>query len=174
MKIQALLFVTALSLLAPLGVSAASLTIFDGKLSSGLDMGVNTSGGVTNWTTVKNGEMCMNYPAGQKWGAVFITVGKPTNPPRSGKDMSAYKQISLELKGKVGKESVLIGLKDASDRDDGKETRIPAANLTTSYKKFDFPLASFKSADLKSIYVPIELVFTGKPTSICVRNIQFN
>lgn len=171
MKRQILLLLSGF-LLLPLPAIAAPLTIFNGKLSDGFDMGINTSGGVVNWATVKDGEICLNYPTGQKWGALFITIGKPKAVSRSSKDMSAYKKLSLELKGKVGKESVLVGIKDATDPDNGRETRIPTT-LTTSYKKFEFPLSSFKTADLKTIYVSTELIFAGKPANVCVRQIQY-
>lgn len=171
MKRQILLFLSSL-LLLPLPAIAAPLPIFNGKLLEGFDMGINTSTGKTNWATVKNGEICLNYPAGQKWGVLYITNGRPANTQRSGKDLSAFKKLSLELKGKVGKESVLVGIKDATDLDNGKETKLPVT-LTTSYKKYEFLLSSFKTADLKTIYIPIQLAFSDKPATVCVRQIQY-
>ncbi len=169
---RSILLVLSSLLLLPLPAMAKPTTIFDGKLATGFDMGINTSGGVTNWATVKGGEICLSYPAGQKWGALFITVGKPKATGRTGKDFSAFKKLSLELKGSAGKETVLVGIKDAANPDNGKETRLPAV-LTTAYKKFEFPLTSFKTANLKTIYVPIELAFTNKPANVCVKQIQY-
>jgi hypothetical protein len=171
MKCKILLFLSSL-LLLPLPAFATPLIIFNGSLSTGFDMGINTSGGKVNWATVKNNEICLNYPSGQKWGALFITVGKPRDSGRSGKDLSSFKKLTLEIKGTVGKESVLVAIKDASDPDTAKETRIPIS-LTSGYKKFEFPLSRFKTADLKTIYVPLELVFSDKPANICVRQIQY-
>jgi hypothetical protein len=158
--------------LLPLPAFATPLTIFNGSLSPGFDMGINSSGGKVDWATVKNNEICLNYPSGQKWGTLFITVGKPRDTGRSGKDISSFKKLAFEIKGTVGKESVLVAIKDASDPDNAKETRIPIS-LTTTYKKFEFPLSRFKTADLKTIYVPLELVFAEKPANICVRQIQY-
>src|ERR1022692_268008 len=62
------------------------------QLSAGFDMGVNSSNNLTNWLSQDStvGAMKMAYPAGQAWGAVFITVGPSINPPRPGMDFSAY------------------------------------------------------------------------------------
>jgi hypothetical protein len=171
MKRKIFLLLSSL-LLVPLPAIATPLTVFNGRLSTGFDMGINTSGGKVNWATVKGDEICLNYPSGQKWGALFITVGKPRDSGRAGKDMSSFKKLTFEIKGTVGKESVSVAIKDATDPDNAKETRIPIS-LTTAYKKFEFPLSRFKTADLKTIYIPLELVFSEKPANICVRQIQY-
>jgi len=143
-------------------------------LAPGYDMGVNTSGGLTSWVTVTNGEICMAYPSGQSWGAVFITVGQPTQPPRPGKDLSNYHQLSLELQGQVGGESVSIGIKDNKQPDTGTETKVPVSGLTTDWKPFAFPLSQFTGADLHKLYVVIEFVFAGGTSeTVCARNIQY-
>ncbi len=136
-------------------------------------MGVNTSGGVTNWLTVENGEICMAYPSGQSWGAVFITVGKVKPPPRPGKDFSSNSQLSLELQGQSGGESVSIGIKDNSQPDDGTETKVLVSSLSTDWKTFTFPLSQFSGADLSNLYVVIEFVFADTPETVCARNIQY-
>src|ERR1017187_2502504 len=53
------------------------------QLQPGFGMGVNSSGNLTNWLSQGSGQMQMAYPAGQSWGAVFVTVGNPvsSNPP---------------------------------------------------------------------------------------------
>lgn len=147
------------------------LVFSDGKLSKGLDMGVNTSGGLTNWVDVNRGEMCMAYPGGQ-WGAVFITVGKPVPPGnRPGKDFTAYKTLSIDIKGAQGNEYVLIGLKDKDMPDDGSENKV-GINLGNEYQTSSIPLTKF-DADLNKLYVVVEFVFENTPEKICVNNIQF-
>src|SRR5579864_2578964 len=56
-------------------------------LTTGWNMGVNSSRGRTDWLTKDppNG-MKMAYPPGQEWGAVFITWGVPKDPPHTGTD----------------------------------------------------------------------------------------
>ena len=144
-------------------------------LSPGYDMGVNTSHGRTGWVSDMNGHMCMAYPQGQNWGAVFITVGRPTNVNRPGRDLSAYHTLSLELKGSTGGERVWIGLKDNTDRDDGRETRIPVSNLAPEWRGYTFPLSDFWTADLSRLYVVTEFVFEpGTPAeTVCFRNVQY-
>lgn len=156
----------------PLPTATPPYFIFtEGKLSQGFDMGVNTSGGLTNWVDVSGGEMCMSYPGGQ-WGAVFITVGKPVPPGnRPGKDFTGYQTLSLDIKGTKGNEYVLIGLKDKDMLDDGSENTV-GINLGTEYLTSSIPLSKF-NADLNKLYVVVEFVFEKTPEKICVNNIQF-
>ncbi len=144
-------------------------------LSPGYDMGVNTSRGRTNWVADMNGYMCMFYPAGQSWGAVFITVGRPTNFDRPGRDLSSYQTLSLELQGAVGGEQVWIGLKDNTDLDTGRETKIPVSGLAPEWQTFTFPLSSFGTASLGRLYVVTEFVFEPGTSAeiVCFRNIQY-
>jgi hypothetical protein len=163
---------TSSSTVATPTVSPGAIFVGD-KLTTGYDMGVNTSGGLTNWVTVKSSQLCMAYPSGQSWGTLFITVGKPTQPPRPGKDLSNYHQLSLELRGLVGGESVSIGIKDKKQPDDGSETKVPVSGLTTDWKPFAIPLSQFTGADLHNLYVMIEFVFAGTQATVCARNIQY-
>ena len=75
------LFVIAISEVSGLNAqSPVDREVLSGtKLAEGFDMGVNTSGGRTDWLTQEVGAMKMAYPAQQSWGAVFVTVGKPNN-----------------------------------------------------------------------------------------------
>jgi exo-beta-1,3-glucanase (GH17 family) len=145
------------------------------RLADGYDMGVNTSGGLTNWVTDMGGYIRMAYPSDQSWGAVFITVGPPTDYFRPGKDLSSYRTLSLELRGEVGGEEIWIGLKDNTDPDDGSERKILASNLTTDWQTFTFPLSAFYTADLSRLYVVTEFVFEPSTPSETVyfRHIQY-
>lgn len=145
----------------------------DGKLAKGLDMGVNTSGNQYDWALVQNGELCMDYPTGQNWGTVFITVGKPTNIDRPGKDLSRYHKLYFEVKGKSGGEYFLVGVKDNQDPDTGEETMRLVKDISTQYKAVEFPLSSFDTADLKNVYVVAEFVFEQTPYNVCVKNIRY-
>lgn len=144
------------------------------RLAEGYDMGVNTSGGMTDWVTDMGGYMCMAYPDDQDWGAVFITVGPPKAPPRPGKDLSSYQTLSLELRGEVGEERVWIGLKDNTDLDDGTE-HTEFAQVGTDWLSYTYPLSVFDTADLTRLYVVTEFVFkSGTPAeTVCFRRIQY-
>lgn len=158
----------------PSNQSQGESAIFqEGRLTSGLDMGVNSSGGRTNWLEVSDGVMCMRYPPGQRWGAVFITVGQPTQTSRAARDFSSYRSLVIEARGVSGGEEVLIGLKDSTDPDDGSESKVLLSNLTTDWQRFEIGLSRFRTADLTRLYVPTEFVFEGPPTAICVRKIEF-
>jgi exo-beta-1,3-glucanase (GH17 family) len=158
-------------------VSLQSHWIYYGpRLAGGYDMGVNTSGGITNWVTDMGGYMRMAYPPGQSWGAVFITFGPPVPFPRPGQNLYAYNSLSIEMRGEVGGEDVWIGLKDNTDPDNGTETKIPVQDLTTTWQTYTFPLSSFVTADKTRLYVVTEFVFEpGTPAeTVYFRRIRYN
>lgn len=161
---------------APTDSTGLSQPVFMGALAAGYAIGLNTSGGETTWLTdMHDGSLRMDYPNGQQWGAVFITVGRATQPPHlSYQDLSYYTTLSLELRGEVGSEKVWVGLKDTTDPDDGSETKIPV-DLTTGWQTFKFPLSGFDTADLAKAYVVTEFVFEpGTPAeTVYFRNVQF-
>ena len=143
------------------------------QLEAGYGMGVNSSEGRTDWLQDAGGYFRMSYPAGQTWGAVFITVGNPTQPPRPSKDFSAFKTLTVEMRGELGGEQVEIGIKSHSQPDDGREAKIPVT-LTSQWVTYDFALNQFSGADLKNIYVAIEFVFAGTEAQIVYfRNVQY-
>jgi hypothetical protein len=51
------------------------------RLAEGFDLGVDTNLMRRDWVTPQPDSLKLSYPAGQAWGAVFITVGQPVNPP---------------------------------------------------------------------------------------------
>lgn len=149
-------------------------TIFQaGSLTSGYGMGVNSSGNRTDWLSVTKDEMCMAYPSGQTWGSVFITVGEPKDPPPTSQDLSEYSKLSMELRGDKGNETVLVGVKDSTQPNDGSETKIRVENLTTDWSTVEFSLTEFAGADISKLYVVTEFVFENVSETVCVRNIQF-
>lgn len=152
--------------------SDARVIFGGGKLSDGYDMGIDTSGKRRDWMTQQGDAMCMAYPSGQDWGAVFITVGKAVDVNRPGQDFSKYSKLAIELRGDAASQSVLVGLKDSTNPDNGLETKIPAS-LTPDWKTVEFPLTRFNTADLRRLYVVTEFVFDRTPANVCFRNIQF-
>ena len=137
-------------------------------------MGVNSSENKTNWVKSEDGQMRMAYPPDQSWGAVFITVGKPKQPPRPFRDFSAYSTLTIEMKGGVGGEELEIGLKTNAQPDDGSETKLPV-KLTSDWKQYRFPVARFDGADPDKLYVVTEFVFSGgAAATVFVRNISFS
>jgi hypothetical protein len=152
-------------------------------LSEGYDMGVNTSGGITDWVTDQHGYMQCNYPPGQDWGAVFITTIPLTGVvgDREPKDFSAYDYLALDLKGGAGGERVSIGVKTHTDPDNGLEPKFVADNLTTDWVTYKIPLSdlvrepNYPASRFQTLYVVCELVFEpGTPAeTVCFRNVQF-
>jgi exo-beta-1,3-glucanase (GH17 family) len=162
-------------------LAAAGLVMENGKLMPGLDMGVNTSEGMTKWVTAGKSELVMAYPAGQEWGAVFITVGRPTPQPnqRGQRDYSRYSSLVLELKGGRQGESIAVGLKTPSDPDDGSEPRYVIKGISDQWQSYRVPLEKLCDAKhprerLRQVYVVTEFVFTdGQPHTLAVRSIRY-
>jgi len=143
-------------------------------LASGYDMGVDTGPGrLSNWVTDQGGFMCMNYPGGQDWGAVFITNGVPQPPGnRLGRNLATFTRLYVELKGLTGNQSVQIGIKDNSDPDNGTETKFTVIP-PLEWQGYSFSLADFGTADLSNLYVMIEFVFGNAAADICFRNVMY-
>jgi hypothetical protein len=78
--------------------------IYDGnRLTTGYDLGVDSSGGMHNWFKDSGNEFVMNYPS-QTWGAVFITVGKAKRSPqeRQFRNFSNFRTLIVSMKGAKG------------------------------------------------------------------------
>lgn len=170
----AVLLLPAALLFSPVAANAQTKHIMIGsQLQKGFDMGVNSSESRTDWLTNAGGYFHMAYPSGQSWGAVFVTVGKPKNPPRPFQDFSAYKELAIDLKGGSGAEVVYVGIKTNTQADDGTEAKV-AVKLTRNWRTYHFPLKSFIGTDTKRLYVVTEFVFEGSaPRSVSFRNISF-
>ena len=145
-----------------------------GRLTSGFDMGVNTSENKTNWVKNEGEHLKMSYPSDQAWGAVFITVGKPKQPPRPFRDLSAYNMLTIEMKGGVGGEQLEIGIKTNTQPDDGSETKVPV-KLTPDWKPYQFRLDRFDGVDPNKVYVVAEFVYSGSDAAtVFARKISYS
>lgn len=145
-------------------------------LTEDFDMGVDTSKQKRDWLTKESDCFKMSFPADQKWAAVFITYGEPTDPPRRSIDLSAYRTLSIGMKGASGGETVEVGIKSNTQPDNGKEKKITVV-LTDEWQEYPFPLERFIGnglQDLKNLYVVTEFVYNGaKPQTVYVRNIKY-
>jgi hypothetical protein len=145
------------------------------SLHSGFDMGVDSSSHQTGWVKNMNGYMKASYPKGQAWGVVFITVGQPAPLGfRKSMDLRQYKTLSVEMYGATGNEQVYIGMKGATQPDDGSETKI-LQRLGNQWQTYTFGLLNFKGVNLSQVYIPIEFVFRNNisPETIYFRRIKF-
>lgn len=168
------LFLTIVFLYAT-NINAQGYSIYDGTLTEGYDIGVNTSDGLTNWIENEGTHIKMEYPPNQSWGAVFITWGTPVPPGnRPFQNFSGYITLSVDLKGEEGGETVEIGIKDNLDPDNGSETKI-SVHLTAEWRTYEFLLNRFNTADLKHLYVVTEFVFSGRTSkTVYFRNVKFS
>jgi hypothetical protein len=87
--------------------------------------------------------------------------------------MSAYRTLRLQLRGSVGGESVDVGIKDNTDPDTGAETKKTVV-LSSSWQTYTFALSDFLTADLKQLYLLMELVFNGpNGRTVFLRDVQY-
>jgi hypothetical protein len=78
------------------------------------------------------------------------------------------------MKGQRGGELVEVGVKDDTDPDDGSESK-SRVRLQAEWQRVEIPLSTFRTADLKRLYVVTEFVFAGsEPSTISVRRIAFS
>lgn len=174
----AILLASAIVLLlgrAASGQTAGVFPVLTGvQLGNGLALGMNTSNGLTGWLSSEGAsDLLMQYPAGQAWGSVFITDGQAVATNRPGVDLSAYQSLVLEMSGDAGS-TVAIGIKDATQPDDGSETTIPV-RISGDWEVYTIPLAKFTKANPGKIYVLTEFVFAGaQAQTLRVRNIEFS
>jgi len=150
--------------------------VYDGeKLTIGYDIGVDSSERMHNWFKDEGGDFVMNYPDGQTWGAVFITVGNPNSSPqeRQFKNFSNFNTLIISMKGANGGEKVDIGIKDRTNPDDGSEIK-KTVTLTNTYSEYRFALKDFSTVDIQNLYVVTEFVFgNNSPCRIFVNSIKF-
>ncbi len=153
--------------------------VVDGEPMAHYHIGVDTSHRQRAWLSNSGGVLRLAYPADQKWGAVFITVGQPTHLPRPWKDFSDYESVVLELRGDKGGESLAVAIKASGDRNEGREATVPLT-LTTEFQTYEIPLTRFASerlpipGGLSRLNVVLQLLFAGPlPQRIYARNIRY-
>ena len=137
-----------------------------GSPTAGYDIGIDTNLLRRDWLACHESDCAdccrLTLPAGQQWGAAFITIGTAAAPPRPAQDFGEFGFLQVDLRGEVGGESVQVGVKDACDPDDGTEAK-QTLTLSQDWQPFTIPLAAFGSADLHQLYVVTELVFDSSP-----------
>ncbi|NQT93256.1 MAG: hypothetical protein HQ559_10880 [Lentisphaerae bacterium] len=148
-----------------------------GSLAPWLDLGLNTSGGRTDWARIEaDGSLRLAYPSGQGWGACFITVGPPrTEIPRPNYgDFSTYGAMTVEMRGMNGGEAVDMSLKDRHAPDNGSESKVRISNIEQTWRTAVIPLSEFAPTNLGELYVLTSINFGGAtPTTIYIREVRF-
>jgi len=171
-RILALIGSTMLAVTLSLAQDTKHILI-DGELEDGFDLGLNTNKGRTDW--LKKGEKVLRlaYPAEQRSGYVFITVGPPTDTPRPFIDLSQFGFLVVEMRGDAGGERVQVGIKTNTQPDNGGETKLPET-LTVEWKTYRYALGRFLRADPSKLYVVAEFVFSGSESNtVYVRSIRY-
>jgi len=144
------------------------------KLEKPFDLGIDTNRHRHDWLTVKPGVLTLAYPAGQQWGTMFITAGRPAplgNRPSI--DLSRYRSLSVELRATTNGQRVSVGIKDRAQPDNGSEITIEET-LTSNWSTVALPLSLFANVDLRHVYVVFELIFQGSAAeTVDMRNLRY-
>ena len=82
------------------------------------------------------------YPGRAEWAGVWIFL--------EGLDFSSFGTLQIELKGKIGDETLLLNIEDIDDPQDGTSTRYPL-KITDEWQTYNIDLAEFKTADFSKL-----------------------
>jgi hypothetical protein len=158
--------------------------IYVGGLTEGLTLNTDTSNHQQGWLTEHGGVLTLIYPAGQEWGAMFITKGRSVSlsDQRQSLDLSTYQSLEVDMRAATNGQCVRIGIKGTKQPDKGGETTIPWCSTTPNrWDIVKLPLEVFTRtdltdfpADLTKLYVVFEVVFQGSSNvTVQVRNIRY-
>ena len=149
--------------------------VYVGGFEDGFGWGVDSSNQQRDWLTDENGVLSLTYPAGQLWGAMFITVGPPVLPgTRPSLDLSAFHSLVAEMRAGSDSQCVRLGIKDNTQPDDGSEITVQQC-LTTQWSLVALPLKTFANVDLKHLYIVFEVIFQGSSAAtLDVRNVRYS
>jgi exo-beta-1,3-glucanase (GH17 family) len=139
------------------------------------EIGVDTSDGLRRWLAREGDALRMDYPGGQDWGTVFVTVGDPVPPGRRlGENFSGCHTLQVDLRSPSARTTLRVGMKDSTMPDDGSEAKV-SVPVGRSWATASLPLRGFTDVDLTRVYVVIEFVFeAASPRQrVPFRNVRF-
>jgi glucan 1,3-beta-glucosidase len=144
------------------------------RLETPFNLGIDTDQHQRHWLTAGPGMLTLAYPAGQQWGAMFITVGPPVPAGhRPSVDLSRYRSLQVQLRASTNGQRVRLGIKDRHQLDNGSEITVEQT-LTTHWTTVALPLSLFANVDKRHLYVVFELVFQGSAAETAdVRDVRY-
>jgi len=149
-----------------------------GVLANGLGMGHDDSEHRRGWVnpTPDGTAHALAYPGypPYTWGALFVTIGEPTDTDRPGADYSRFTTLLVEMKGPQGA-VVEVGVKDRTQPNRGQEYKEKVVITTNGWHTYSIPLRKFAEhgTKLKELYVVCELVFARAPVTVYLKNIRY-
>lgn len=160
-------FMTCAKITAP---TDDEFPIYMNTLTTGFDIGVESSEQRRDWLTEVDGAMRMNYPSKQVWGSVFIVCGAVALESVS-EDFSNYSTLVVDLKGRSRKESLMISIEDTMH----SPGKIQFVNqIDTTWKTYYFSLQDFGLTDLKKLHVVCSFTFVGEDSqTVFFKNVRF-
>lgn len=134
---------------------------------------VQDAGNLNNWFEIDSDKININYPKNLNYGVIRFIDSKIKSRQASGVDYSGYKSITLELKGKLGGESISIAFLDTDDFADGSEISVPLV-LTDQWSTYEIGLDKFHQTNFSSIIESpvIVLARESENLSFSIKNIE--
>ncbi len=147
--------------------------LINGEVPTGFDLRYASSGENDYYFSKEIDYLVIEYPEKTyDWASPFFIVNA-LNGRVNEMDFSSYSKLYIEMKGETGDEAFEITMKDKNDPPDGTESRI-TLELTDEWKIYEIETNKFVTADMKTIMVPLAIVFKGPiGEKIYVRSIQF-
>lgn len=150
--------------------------LINGKIPSDFDVIYAQSSNVFySGITLKDGAMIITYPENTyNWGFPYFTIGALNDRVKE-MDFSKYEMLTLEMKGAIGGEKFELSMQDKYDTPEDGNLSSVYITLTQNWKTYEIPIKKFKTADKKTISVPLGFLFIGNEgRRIYVKSIQFN
>jgi len=116
-------------------------------------------------------EMAVALPAAE-WSVFYFRNRSNAFAEKPVKDFSRFSSVKLTMRGSVGGEVIQLSLKDATDPDDGSESK-HAITLTSEWKTYEVPLDLFETANLAELFVALNIIVSGESKTILLRDVEF-
>ena len=132
---------------------AFEFVVFNGAIGNGLDLGIASSSGRTDWVDITGGEIRLHYPSGESWGSAFLVAGVVApGPPHPDLDMSAFSCLELVLRSDAVRSEVHVGVK-SSLAPDTQATSTYVLEVGQSWEHHIINLSAWDDAELSHLYV---------------------
>lgn len=147
---------------------SAFYIFFGGHIVPGYELGIAKDTLSTNpdqiEVEISSGELNVNYPPGNEWGAVFFY--QPDCIPQ---DFSVYTKLVFQLKAQSSSSPVYIGIRNCSNYPD--DVRI---HPRSSWQSVTIPLTDYPFTRIEKLTTLFSITFLGSNSqTVSLRDIRF-
>lgn len=155
--IMMFLFIMLMQCKMPSPPAGEEFMIYSDHLTSGFDIGIESSEKQRDWLHEESGIMQMAYPSGQKSGSVFVVAGTVTFE-QVAEDLSRFSALAVDLKGACGGEWIQLAIEDIEHSFTKSQFIF---DLDTQWQTYYFSLSDFGQINLQKVHVVANFLFAG-------------